>query len=408
MNEIISLRKPREKHFLNEDGTFTLYAYDHDVHYLKNGKYVDIDNTIIEQQDCFKNKENNFSIRFAKNDENSFLLKIEQEDNYLNLDLISKSVKPQVLENSVAYQNILENIDIRYDVIENKVKDTIILKSFGNSFADLIYRINTDFVLKLNETGMIDVIKDGKCLFNIDKPTLTDKDGHDYPIKFVLEQVNGAYLLSFSIENSILENKNLYPLTIDPTIELKEDNSVFDTYIYPGDTNVNRNNQDMLKVGVDSNNVIYRTLMKFDLPTIGTACDIVDARVCLTSHPTYVNSAIEDNKYLSKNICVHEINMPWNEENANWNTMHDKYDARVENFFYGNRADYLVPGYTRLKSTYFSITNLVKRWYAGTENNGFLLKLEKETYEEQYPEYYFYSKNNTVAIEYEIEDPKPF
>ena len=33
MKELINLRKPREKHFLNEDGTITTYVYDQDIHY---------------------------------------------------------------------------------------------------------------------------------------------------------------------------------------------------------------------------------------------------------------------------------------------------------------------------------------------------------------------------------------
>ena len=47
MKEVIALRKPREKHFLNEDGTYTLYAYEEDVHFLKNGQYQEFDTTIV-------------------------------------------------------------------------------------------------------------------------------------------------------------------------------------------------------------------------------------------------------------------------------------------------------------------------------------------------------------------------
>ena len=39
MKELIKLRKRREKHFLNSDGTITAYMYNHDVHCKKNGKW---------------------------------------------------------------------------------------------------------------------------------------------------------------------------------------------------------------------------------------------------------------------------------------------------------------------------------------------------------------------------------
>ena len=36
--EIISKRKPNEKHFLREDGTFVARVYNGNIHYQKNGK----------------------------------------------------------------------------------------------------------------------------------------------------------------------------------------------------------------------------------------------------------------------------------------------------------------------------------------------------------------------------------
>lgn len=53
--ELIEKRKLREKHFLQEDGTILAEVYDTDIHYLKNGKYEEIDNTLIK--DKVKNNE---------------------------------------------------------------------------------------------------------------------------------------------------------------------------------------------------------------------------------------------------------------------------------------------------------------------------------------------------------------
>lgn len=39
MKELKHLRKRNEKHFLNDDGTISLYLYNNDIHYLKNGEY---------------------------------------------------------------------------------------------------------------------------------------------------------------------------------------------------------------------------------------------------------------------------------------------------------------------------------------------------------------------------------
>ena len=45
--ELINKRKLREKHFLREDGTIVAKVYNEDIHYLKNGKYEEIENTLI-------------------------------------------------------------------------------------------------------------------------------------------------------------------------------------------------------------------------------------------------------------------------------------------------------------------------------------------------------------------------
>ena len=54
--EIIEKRKPKEKHFLREDGTMKAIVYSEDIHYLKNGKYEEIDNSIIEEENYYRNR----------------------------------------------------------------------------------------------------------------------------------------------------------------------------------------------------------------------------------------------------------------------------------------------------------------------------------------------------------------
>ena len=81
MKELINLRKPREKHFLQENGLIAARVFNEDVHYLKNGQYFEIDNNLIETDEYFKNKENSFHVFFYKtNDERLkfFLFKKQQ------------------------------------------------------------------------------------------------------------------------------------------------------------------------------------------------------------------------------------------------------------------------------------------------------------------------------------------
>ena len=59
--ELINKRKPREKHFLQEDGTIVAKLFDIDIHYLKNNKYEEIDNQLILKNGIYKNKNNSSS-----------------------------------------------------------------------------------------------------------------------------------------------------------------------------------------------------------------------------------------------------------------------------------------------------------------------------------------------------------
>ena len=69
--EIIEKRKPKEKHFLREDGTMKAIVYSEDIHYLKNGKYEEIDNTLLVTENGYANNKSNFKVNFnaEKNDE---------------------------------------------------------------------------------------------------------------------------------------------------------------------------------------------------------------------------------------------------------------------------------------------------------------------------------------------------
>lgn len=64
--ELKNLRNKREKHFLQEDGTIIAKMYKEDIHYLKNGVYEEIDNTLIKKGKNFKTKVTNLKLLFMK------------------------------------------------------------------------------------------------------------------------------------------------------------------------------------------------------------------------------------------------------------------------------------------------------------------------------------------------------
>ena len=71
--ELIEKRKPREKHFLREDGTILAEVYDTDIHYLKDGKYEEIDNTLVSENGILRNKSNDYKVEFKENFKESLM-----------------------------------------------------------------------------------------------------------------------------------------------------------------------------------------------------------------------------------------------------------------------------------------------------------------------------------------------
>ena len=84
--ELIEKRKPREKHFLQEDGTIVAKIYSDDIHYMENGKYEEIDNQLIKEKDYYVNKKNSYKVKFKENSKED-LINMKVNEHFLNIKL---------------------------------------------------------------------------------------------------------------------------------------------------------------------------------------------------------------------------------------------------------------------------------------------------------------------------------
>lgn len=176
---------------------------------------------------------------------------------------------------------------------------------------------------------------------------------------------------------------------------------MYDTFIYPGDTNVDRDSEWILKAGVEKqgdNLIPNRTLIKFELPELGTGSEVINASLTLTPYGT--DTEVPEEKI----AAIHCITSDWSESTANWNGMHDKFNNKIESLLVGTRRT--GTGDTSLNAYLFynaDITNLVKKWYRDTNNYGLMIKaIDESQYEdEDFP--IFYSKNNNIYGA----DPRP-
>ncbi len=412
--ELVGKRKEREKHYLASDGTITAELYDDDIFYLKNGTYEEIDNSLIKKDGYYFNKSNSFKASFAENSKHD-LLTVEKGKYYLSFFLKNNNAA-LLIENSdennyinktkkLKYQNILNNIDIDYKIMPTCVKENIVLKNKLSIEEDIVFDVETNLELEKLDDDSIIAKKDNERIFKIEKPIIFDSNTKiNNDITYKLEQIDNKYKLTFNFDkNWLLKDDITFPVFIDPTISNQtETNSVYDTYIFPNDQNVNRNNQDVLKAGIERTNgidVINRTLIKFDLPTVGTGSHIISAKLNLVGYPYSSYGFDADNDL----VVGYRITEPWDESTANWNTMNNKYDnSRIELLFHAKRS-YWDGTNLDVQVNSLDVTRLVRQWYLNTPNYGIMLKQYKEVYSNSFVPI-FYSKSNVAPGD----NPKPY
>ena len=407
--EIIGKRKPKEKHFLKENGIIEAQLYDQDIHYLKNGKYEEIDNTLIKNGDVYENKNNSYSVSFNTNNKRDNIYTIKKDDFYLEFylkkhynystEIINSESK---LNSKINYCGILKNIDINYDIVSSEVKENIILIENNNDIDELCFNIKTNMILKLDHDGRVIATHNNNIIFKFETPYMIDSENNiNKKISYNLIKNNDGYQLFMFIDKKWLSTIAKYPVTIDPTItNYSNESSVIDTYIFPNDTNVSRGNLNYLKVGVEKINnsdVINRALLKFDLPVIGTGSQVVNAKLCLNNYPYLTTEVLNDI------INVHRVTKDWNESNANWENMNDAYDKRIEGAFNFYGWYTIVDDKPTIMTESVDITPLVQKWYTSIPNYGIMLKLSDEKYNMDIIPLFF-SKNYKVTSG---DSPKP-
>ena len=357
--ELKNLRRRREKHFLQKDGSIIAKVYDDDVHFLKDGKYENIDNTLIKSGYYYRNKHNEFNVYY--NEANQYLTQIRKGEHYLDVRL--SGVNKLSLKKDgelIVYDNALPNINFKYAVVGNKIKEIIELIE-RPAINKISFIIETDLSLSIKD-NYIEAKNDLKNIFIIDKAYMYDKNNEfNYNIYYNLEKIkSNIYELDLILDDDWLNNCK-YPVIIDPTISSQtNENSVYDTYIFPGDDGINKNNYDVLKAGVekvDNEYITNRALLKFDLPKIGTGSQIIKAELNLIGYPILGYSQS------TGIVNIHQITAPWDEETASWRDMHDKFKPRIEGSIESVSSEYWP--YTEEELRVFScsedITNMVRK-----------------------------------------------
>jgi len=258
-----------------DDGSFQAVVYQNPVHYLDNGVWKDIDNTLVDEGSDVTNKDNDFKIKFAKKSNDSKLVTI-QEDKYeiawgiardkkVAEDAVNKmNAVDNVVENgkiavgisdeekkkavpntssTVDYENIYNNVDLQYKLESDTVKENIIInKKIDSPVFEFALQLK-NVVPKLNDDKTItfyDEKDSSKSIYKIDAPYMYDAKNHtSNKINVKLLKNNNQYVIQVIPDSSWLNDENTcYPVVLDLSVSTSITASNFTTCVL--DTGLNQ------------------------------------------------------------------------------------------------------------------------------------------------------------------------
>lgn len=429
VGEAVEKREKNVKHFLKDDLTSEAVIYNAPVHYLENGKWKDINNSLLdkkdeENNDVLENKENDFKVKIAKNIKSKKLVTI-QKDKYeiqWGIDKLKKvnekdranegitelsdsqakvkakdteSLKSlpeneqkktiQNITSTIDFSNIYPDIDLQYSILANAIKENIIInKKVDNPI--FTFNINVkNLVPKVQEDKSIifyDSKDTAKAVFKIASSFMYDAKGErSSDVEVSLTEDKNSYALTLTPSTEWLNAKvRVYPVTIDPPIETSLDSkNISDSFVASGVPSGNYYLWEHFGVGYGYVSGFNRAFIKFNLPNNLTSADVI------------INAAMD--LYLNKEnrngsqINVHKVTSNWDSKTVTWQNQ-PSYESKIDNYEIINSA-----GATKYS---LDITRMVKEWYTTGSNYGLMLKYNNEN--EPFSE--FVSSDSQIGYQY--------
>lgn len=282
--EDMSQRDENTKVFQKKDGTYVALATGAPVHYQKDGRWTEIDNTLEKARDAqnrtvYTNKSNACSITLPERMDGSqpvtlthqgytlsFVLENQQDtSNKIDIDRqkaapgASDTEKRAGLEkrtSAVTYENIDKNTDLQYIVSPTKLTENIILDRAPDAAPTYRFLIQADGLTPVMNEGRSIDFKDaaGEAVFTIPAPYMYDKAAiRSDDVQSQLEaNADGSYSLTYLPSLSWLQSADRqYPVTVDPDIIFSKDlseNFLIDTYVDRSAPDTNFQNSELISL----------------------------------------------------------------------------------------------------------------------------------------------------------------
>ena len=277
-------------------------------------------------------------------------------------------VMPDALSSSILYEDVFPGVDLRYDTFSYNVKESIILKQpmdldeYAYSFLLTLDGLEPE----LQEDGSILLLDDDyEVQYTIPAPYMWDsEDVYSDAVFYELEETDEGWVLTVCADEDWLEEEErVYPVIIDPSVEIKNDKMLFTTAVETGTPTSTSGfgRPGYTTIGLHERYGQFEGYIKItELPYLPIGCFITEAKL---SPGIFGNTKIAVDFRVDINKLTEEVSTAEWRGHVPWSDRPDKeplpMDFTIVSY---NAENYMSPGS-------WDITPAVKSWYNGSSPN---------------------------------------
>ncbi|MEJ7567739.1 MAG: DNRLRE domain-containing protein [Gaiellaceae bacterium] len=392
-SEVPSKRTATTRTFKNTNGLFKTEAFAGAINFRdEQGAWQPIESELVASTDsgyAFENKANSFKVRFKSELADGFL-RFDVAGKPFTLSLEGAARKPGAKNKSrVSYSGGLAGVDLRYDVIAEGVKETLLL---SNRNAPAAYRFTLDLPAeaavrteRLTSGGWaVFMTPYPDPIFVLEAPYAQDAAGVRAPASAAQLAVTSTatqLMLDLTLDPVwIRASGRRFPIALDPTIVIQPPTKAvdFDAPCSEFDPDCLVYVRDRLWVGA-SDARGSRAAFEFDLSAVPSGANVTSAQLgsFFIGECVYTAASGGACPATAHQIDVHRLTSAWSEGTETTpttlarNMIHDTDPAK--------KVSATLPSGAGSQWLYWDVKNVVAGWLApGGANNGFLLKRATE------------------------------
>lgn len=407
-------REPGVKHFRRSDGSYVAAIYSEPVHYEKDGKLLDIDNTLVEKDGYYTNTANSLVVRLPKQASTSRPITVEHQGKTLRFFMEGQQTASAALQQAdsgesisrlsasaskadkqreknerklqakkqhaaVTYPESLDGASLTYDVKGSSLKESLILKKLTGR-KSYSFKIEAEGLrAEVQADSSVHFYAEGteEPAFIIASPYMFDAAGeYSSAVAVEVKKTGNHYRYTLTPDRAWLEDSaRVWPVTVDPTIQTPQEVSkIQDARVYSRYPTVNYSQAHILNAGsvrVTANGKTtteeFRAYIKLPKAEgIASSSRIIEAKMNLIYYQESDAARTVSNNVLN----LYRVTAPWDQTKITWGTQPACDWSRVIDYVVADKSK--LSGNARYDT--FDITALAQDWYQNGNDNGVVIR----------------------------------